>query len=520
MFFWLLTLVAFGDPGSCEIEFQSWPDQTTILALVQCQESSMTGDCLVANAGADASGFTGQNIVMDGGATTAPHTLGELSYAWVQVENGAPLVTLNNASSATPSFATDTIGDYVFRLDAAWLCRTDSDTVTISVDVFTGPPASLNAELITTGSSDTIVQVTFAFPGDDRLFIVYKSGFIRIFESGVLLPTPFLDISGLVSGGSEQGLLGIAFDPDYLSNRFFYVNYTGRTPAGAGNTRDTRIVAYQRDVGDPNIADPAANQLLLSIGQPETNHNGGQIHFGQDGYLYIGMGDGGGAGDNHGAIGNGQDPQALLGKMLRLEVDGFNAYAIPPDNPFVGDPTTLDEIWALGLRNPWRFSFDRSTGDMYIGDVGQNVLEEIDFQPATSLGGENYGWRLKEGTQCFNPSTNCDPGGLTDPVQEYSHGGNPFRCSISGGYVYRGVDIPALDGFYIYGDFCSAQYWSLRETMAGWENNEFQVFVNDSALSSSDDITAFGEDSQGELYICTRNGSIASVYKITSIRSR
>lgn len=500
--------------GSCDNEYARWPTALDISDLTFCTTLATPDDCLVADAGSGKVAFTNSIIGLNGTATTTPHSVEELEYQWTQVDNGAPMVTINNSTTATPDFTTATVGLYEFRLDASWLCRTDFSTVTIDVQPFAGVPSELNAVLITSEPGDTIVQATYASAADDRLFLVYKSGEIRIYKNGAVLATPFLDISALVSSSSEQGLLGLAFDPDYETNGFFYLNYTGRNPDGSGTTSTTRIVAYQRDAVDPDLADPDANEVLLSITQPFSNHNGGQLLFGPDGYLYIGMGDGGSAGDPNNRA---QNPQELLGKMLRIEVDGFTPYAIPADNPFVADPGTLDEIWALGLRNPWRFSFDRVTGDLFIGDVGQNVWEEIDFQPASSTGGENYGWRLKEGTHCFNPPTNCDPGGLTEPIFEYAHGPH---CSITGGYVYRGEDAPQLTGFYLLGDFCSGQYWTLRDSGGGnWEDNTLTVFVNDTALTSSDDITAFGEDNRGELYILTRRSTTANVYKITGVRN-
>ncbi len=504
----------------CTPDYSMWPDSFNAQDLTLCISNAPHGDCLTADAGDNAVHAAG-TIALDGTQTTASHSSAAISYQWSQVENGAPLVTLTGADTASPTFVASVDGSYIFQLEVTWFCRTELDTVTITVSAVA--PSAVNAELVATGFNATVVQVTYAFTGDDRLFFVCKSGLIRIYKNGALLPTPFLDISSLASGSgsanSEQGLLGVAFDPDYINNGIFYVNYTGVAPNGTGDSRDTRIVAFQRDATDPDLADPTANALLMTIDQPETNHNGGQLLFGPDGFLYIGTGDGGGANDNHGTIGNGQDPLTLLGKILRVEVNGFNPITIPPDNPFVGDPDTLDEIWALGLRNPWRFSFDRLTGDLYIGDVGQGSWEEIDFQPATSMGGENYGWRLKEGDHCFIPSTNCDPGGLTDPIHEYSHGGNPFRCSVTGGFVYRGSNIPLMEGYYLYGDYCSGGYYTLIEDQGMWENRSLEVFVNDVPLNSADDITAFGEDSGGELYICTQRSSVISVYRIISVRN-
>ncbi|MFG0331182.1 MAG: PQQ-dependent sugar dehydrogenase [Phycisphaerales bacterium] len=338
-------------------------------------------------------------------------------------------------------------------------------------------------------------------PNDsDRLFILEQStARIRIVEDGSLLTTPFLDIGARASGGGERGLLGLAFHPEYESNGEFFLNYTN-------NSGDT-VVSRFNVTGDPNVADPNSEFILMTIDQPFSNHNGGMIAFGPDGYLYIATGDGGSAGDPGNRA---QDGSSLLGKMLRIDVDGGSPYGIPADNPFVNDPNFLDEIWSYGLRNPWRWSFDRGTGDMYIGDVGQFLWEEIDFQPANSAGGENYGWRLKEGNHCFNPPTNCDPGGLTDPIYEYSHGSG--RCSVTGGYVYRGSSIPLLQGTYFFADYCAANIWSFR-----YENGNVNEFTDrtseldpDGSLSIRS-ITSFGEDTDGELYIVDGGGEVFKV---------
>jgi glucose/arabinose dehydrogenase len=345
-------------------------------------------------------------------------------------------------------------------------------------------------------------------PGDfDRLFIVEQTGRIRILTGGEVLPNPFLDISDNVSYGGERGLLGLAFHPDYTDNGFFYVNYTDND----GNT----VIARFSVSDDPNLADPSSDATILTIDQPYGNHNGGMIAFGpQDGYLYIGMGDGGSGGDPENRA---QDDGQLLGKLLRIDVDGGFPYAIPPDNPFAGPGDPLDEIWAKGLRNPWRFSFDRETYDLYIGDVGQNLWEEIDFQPAASQGGENYGWRLMEGNHCYNPPSDCDPGGLTYPIYEYSHGGSPFRCSITGGYVYRGSAIPDLAGTYFFADYCSNQIWSFR--YVDGDITEFTDRTDEldpGSGMSIDDISSFGQDANGELYIIDLGGE---VFKIVPVES-
>ncbi len=345
------------------------------------------------------------------------------------------------------------------------------------------------------------VFVTFA-PGDsNRIFILEQPGRIRVVRNDTLLSRSFLDIETIVgSTGNEQGLLGLAFHPNYQSNGFFYVNYTDN----AGNTVVARYsVTTNRDSANAN-----SRIDIINIAQPFANHNGGMIAFGpNDGYLYIGMGDGGSANDPGNRA---QNKLNILGKMLRINVDGGSPYAIPPDNPFVGNAAYLPEIWALGLRNPWRFSFDRETGDMFIADVGQGTYEEVDFQPAASGGGKNYGWRLKEGDHCFIPAMGCDTIlGQSDPITEHTHGGTPFRCSVTGGYVYRGCAIPDLQGHYFYADYCSAQIWSFRFN---------GTTISDSTQRTADigagtiSVSSFGEDYFGELYICSHaNGQILKI---------
>lgn len=321
------------------------------------------------------------------------------------------------------------------------------------------------------------VAITSARDGSGRLFVTEQAGRVRILRGGQLLPEPFLDISGRVGCCGERGLLSIAFPPGTSSR--FYANYTDQ----AGDTVVSRF-----SVGaDPDRALEASEEVVLRLPQPFANHNGGQLAFGPDGYLYIGTGDGGSAGDPGNRA---QDPAELLGKMLRIAVEGAAApYAVPTSNPFVGSPGYRPEIWALGLRNPWRFAFDRLTGDLWIADVGQGSWEEINFQPAASPGGENYGWRIREGSHCFDPDP-CGTAGLTDPVAEYDHGQG---CSVTGGFVYRGVASPTLEGIYFYGDFCSGRIWALAG--AGEASR--------SGLAAATDmrIAAFGEDEQGELYV-------------------
>jgi glucose/arabinose dehydrogenase len=344
------------------------------------------------------------------------------------------------------------------------------------------------------GLSDPIFLT--APQGDSsRVYIVEQSGAIQLYKDGVFFGT-FLDISSKIAFGGEQGLLGMAFHPDFPATPFFYVNYTA---AGGGQT----VVARYGISGGPDLADAASEAIILTQTQPEFNHNGGMIAFGpNDGYLYIGFGDGGGFNDLHGLIGNGQNPTTWLGKMLRIDVDGGFPYVVPGDNPFVGVVDTLPEIWSLGLRNPWRFSFDDLTGDMYIGDVGQGLWEEIDFEPAASPGGINWGWRLREGANCFIPTVNCDPGGITtDPIHEYTH--NVGRCSVTGGYVYRGCAIPELDGVYFYADFCTGEIWSFDYSTG--VVLDFQLRFNASLVSS------FGTDGLGEMYVVQLGGQVLKI---------
>jgi len=337
-------------------------------------------------------------------------------------------------------------------------------------------------------------DITNAGDGSDRLFVVEQGGRIQIIQNGGLLATPFLDISNRISTGGERGLLGMAFPPNYATKGYFYVNYTNT----AGNT----VIARYRLTDNPNLADPNSEEIILTVQQPFTNHNGGQLAFGPDGYLYIGLGDGGGSGD---PLNNAQNPQSLLGKILRIDVEsGVAPYAIPNSNPFLtaNDPNNgvRDEIWAQGLRNPWRFSFDRLTGDVYIGDVGQGAFEEIDFQPATSKGGENYGWNIMEGSSRYNNNPS-DVTGLVLPVAEYDHSQGR---SVTGGIVYRGLLEQNLQGVYLYGDFISGGIWGLRPNSAGWEN----TFLLDSPYG----ISTFGEDQAGNLYLADYfNGGIYSI---------
>ena len=331
--------------------------------------------------------------------------------------------------------------------------------------------------------------------GDDRLFIVEKRGVIEILQlDGTTNPNPFLDIQSIVltPGGNydERGLLGLAFHPDYINNGYFYVNYID-------NFGNTQISRFSVSTSDPNIADPDSEFQILEVEQPYTNHNGGCLRFGPEGYLYIGLGDGGSAGDPENRS---QNLQTLLGKMLRIDIDnteGSTNYAVPSNNPFVGDPNALDEIWSYGLRNPWRFSFDSETDELWIGDVGQGSIEEID-RAAAGVSGQNYGWRCYEGNQEYNTSGCPMEFDLTFPVAEYSHSGG--NCSITGGYVYRGEIYENFLGIYFYADFCSGEIGTIDQS-----NNQ----INHGPYNGS--WVSFGEDKNKELYIIDNFGSI---YKI------
>ena len=335
-----------------------------------------------------------------------------------------------------------------------------------------------------------MVYLTHAGDGTGRLFLVLKSGSIMVLDGqGAAPASVFLDIVDQVSDVSEEGLLGLAFDPQYRSNGYFYVHYS------ALESRQSVISRFSVSGADPDRADAASERILLEIPQPYANHNGGQVAFGPDGYLYIGLGDGGGAGDPEG---NGQLTSTLLGSILRIDVsavDSSGSYSVPPDNPFSGlGEDRREEIWAYGLRNPWRFTFDRDTGDLWAADVGQNRFEEIDIiRP-----GRNYGWNVMEGFACFRPMSECRREGLEPPLAVYDHSDG---CSITGGYVYRGSRLPALYGAYVYGDFCSGRIWALRQVDG--EVTE-RVELADSNLP----ISSFGEGPSGELFILSLNGGI------------
>jgi glucose/arabinose dehydrogenase len=341
-------------------------------------------------------------------------------------------------------------------------------------------------ELVADGF-DQPVQVVDPGDGSGRLFVVEQPGRIRIVDDGQVVPEPFLDISDLVGCCGERGLLSVAFHPDYATTGDVFVDYTDRNG-------DTVVARYQVSTTDPNRLDATSAETILTVDQPAANHNGGLLLFGpKDGDLYIGLGDGGGGNGQ-----NGQDLSTLLGKILRIDVDGPAGgplYAVPPDNPFVDRPGARPEIWALGVRNPWRFSFDRVTGDLWIGDVGSATYEEVNFQPATSAGGENYGWDAMEGTTC-RVEGGCDA--FVPPVSGFDR---DEGCVVTGGYVYRGSAMPDLHGVYLFADYCSGRVWGLiRDTSSAWR----RLGPVETGLR----ISSFGEDATGELYVVDIEGAI------------
>ncbi len=338
-------------------------------------------------------------------------------------------------------------------------------------------------------------------PGESgRLFVVQQGGLIRIVKNGQILATPFISISVTFSG--ERGLLGMAFDPDYQSNGYFYVNYV------RGST--THVARFTVSDADPDIADPGSELTILLQAQPFSNHNAGQLAFSpNDGMLYIGFGDGGSANDPGNRA---QNTRMWLGKMLRIDVRNAqqgDPYEIPEDNPFVDDEDVLDEIWSIGLRNPWRYSFDMANGDFYIADVGQNSREEVDYRPGDSMGGENYGWRCLEGTRCTGLSgCSCADQTLIPPIHEYGHGQG---CSISGGYVYRGQKMPDLSGTYFFADWCSRQIWSIRVVDGEATDLRTRTAELDPPNFSISSIASFGQDRNGDVYIVDRGGEIFKI---------
>ncbi|HEY7525695.1 MAG TPA: PQQ-dependent sugar dehydrogenase [Candidatus Limnocylindria bacterium] len=360
-------------------------------------------------------------------------------------------------------------------------------------------PDAIHLDEVASGLADPI-GITNAGDGSGRLFVNERGGVVRVIDrDGSLRQQPFVDLSDRVEAGSERGLLGLAFHPHFADNRRLFVHYSR---AGDGAT----VVSELHAAADGKTADPSSERVLLTVAQPFANHNGGQLAFGPDGYLYLGLGDGGSGGD---PFGNGQNPDVLLGKILRLDVDGPHAarrgYGLPPDNAFGPDGPRpgqgAPEIWALGLRNPWRFSFDAQRGDLYIGDVGQNAWEEIDRQPAGARAGRNYGWNQTEGLHCYTDG--CDRTRFVDPIAEYGHDAG---CSVTGGYVYRGALQPGLRGVYLFGDYCSGTVWSLQVDSHRYQPRT--VLHSDLAISS------FGAGEDGELFVADIAGG--AVYHVVA----
>jgi glucose/arabinose dehydrogenase len=351
------------------------------------------------------------------------------------------------------------------------------------------PPSALRVETVATGLASPVFLTAPA--NDQRLFVVEQAGRIRIIQNGQLAETSFLDIRARVGSGGERGLLSMAFHPNYATNGFFFVNFTDL----AGNTRVERFTVT---VGSPNVANAASAKLIIGIDQPFANHNGGQLQFGPDGKLYIGMGDGGSGGD---PLNHGQDRTTLLGDLLRIDIDAGDPYAIPADNPYATSAQFRREIWAYGLRNPWRFSFDRTDGVIYIADVGQNLFEEVNAVPAAQAG-VNYGWRIMEAAHCYPTGSNCTTTGLQQPVHEYSHNDG---CSVTGGYVYRGSRIPGIVGHYFYSDFCTGFLKSFK--LVNGSATDHRTW----SIGDIGSVMSFGQDASGELYMLTSNGRVSRI---------
>lgn len=421
-------------------------------------------------------------------ATTAP-----AGSAPTQAAPDQPAVPTEDSPSPTDSAATSEQPTPAAGapIEATAAPVTDAPVQAENVTNFPDPSGFAWQQVVTGLTRPT--DLTAPPDGSGRMMVLEQPGMIRIIQNDGLLPDLFLDLRDRVgSSGNEQGLLGLAFHPQYTQNGFFYLNYTDRNG-------DTVVARYSVSGGDPNRGDLGSEKVLLKIEQPYANHNGGGMAFGPDGMLYISTGDGGSGGDPQG---NGQSLETLLGKILRIDVNNGDPYVVPADNPFTnggGRP----EIWSYGLRNPWRFSFDRAEGDMYIADVGQNAWEEINFEPADSTGGLNYGWDFKEGTHPFEGTPPSDLA-MVDPVHEYQH---PVGCSVTGGYVYRGQALPEFNGIYLFSDFCTGIVWGmLRGAEGGWTVQE--LFRTGLMVSS------FGEDASGEIYLIDQStGSVSRLQR-------
>jgi glucose/arabinose dehydrogenase len=368
-----------------------------------------------------------------------------------------------------------------------------------STDAFDPAGLAVGFDEVASGLSAPLA-IANAHDGSGRLYIAQQGGQIRIVRDGALAPLPFLDVAERISSGGERGLLGVAFHPRYPVDPRVFVDYTD--PDG-----NTRVSSFRVDPATPDRVDPATEQRLLFVQQPFPNHNGGALAFGPDGFLYISLGDGGSAGDPQG---NGQSLKTLLGKILRIDVDrnsGDRAYGIPADNPFAaGDGGAQPEIWLLGLRNPWRMSFDRATGDLWIGDVGQDAWEEVDVQRAGATGGTNFGWNRMEGTHCFRPAENCLEGSLTLPITDYGH---DQGCTVIGGDVYRGSLETALLGGYVFADYCSGRVWAIDPASSRYQAPTL-------VAETSHAFSAFGANEDGEMFAVDINAG--TLLRVTATR--
>jgi len=489
-------------------EYTAWPASVDVLELMVCLDDLVAGNCPVADAGREQFATTGVSIQLDGSGSTGPDGVPDLT--WVQIANGAPMVPITDPNSAMASIQPSLAGDYEFELIATRSCLSNRDTVRVRVSGQIDPPQALGFTLIADSNAIPGGPVPFtpaqvqAAPGQpDRQYILTLEGMVWIRDSGSILATPFIDVSSLISGCFECNLMSMAFHPDFDSNGMVYIKYVGTLLNGTGSDTDVRIAGFSPGM-NPDVMSLGDGVDLLTIPQPTEIHAGGTIVFGKDGLLYIGTGDSGPQTDPNG---NAQNTLLPLGKVLRYQVNGLGSFTIPDHNPFLDDANVLDQIYAIGLRNPWRVTVDRETGDLFIGDNGQDDIEELNMLSGEGVGGANLGWNTMEGTACFNPPMGCDSTGLQPPIWEYFH--SDGGCSVIGGYVYRGNAIPALDGYFIYGDWCQGQLYVLRFEEGQWVNRG--VTANGAPGLTSTQLVGFGEDLSGEVYMCTGG----RVYQLT-----
>lgn len=506
----MFSFVFFGLLGAfpCDgvrLDYERWPVAVSVADMMMCLQDVEAGNCPVADAGREQFAQTGMMIQLDGSASTAPS--GSM-LQWVQVANGAPGVMLQNASSATPNFTPTLPGSYVFELQMTQGCLTDVDQVHIEVTDQIAAPQTLSFSSLVepndfpAGVSATPAQVQQAPGQPERLYILTLQGRIWIRENGAVLNDPYIDVSSLLGNCFECNLTSMAFHPDFEENGIVLIKYVGTLLNGSGSNTDVRVAGFAPG-NNPDVLSLNDGVDLVTISKPTDIHPGGSILFGKDGLLYMGNGDSGPQGDPNG---HAQNTNLLNGKILRYQINGLNPVTIPASNPFVDDPNVSDEIYAIGIRNPWRITRDRQTGDFFIGDNGQDDVEEISFLSGEGVGGQNLGWNIMEGNQCFNPPMGCDPNGLTMPIFDYDHSPG---CSVIGGYVYRGSAVPAANGFYLYGDWCTGQLSLLRLEEGQWVNR--QVNVTGAPGLGGNNLVGFGEDLQGELYVCAGG----RVYQLT-----